>query len=172
MRFFTADRKQLPERLAKFNLTLAPEKTRLLRFTRYEVHRSESFEFLGFEFRWGENRHKRPQVKRRTAREKLRAACREMRAWIEKNRHVGIRPLMATLARKLRGHWNYFGVPHNSTSLWAFHRHACELVYKWLNRRSQRRSFTWARFNAMLERYAMPKPRITEKAPKRRYAYV
>jgi hypothetical protein len=74
----------------------------------------ESFEFLGFEFRWGQNRHKRPQVKRRTVRKKLRAACREMQAWIKKNRQAGIRPLMATLARKLRGHWNYFGVPHNS----------------------------------------------------------
>jgi len=164
-------REQLPERLAKFGLSLAPEKTRMLRFTRYEVHKSESFEFLGFEFRWGQNRHKRPQVKRRTVRKKLRAACREMQAWIKKNRHAGIRPLMATLARKLRGHWNYFGVPHNSKSLWEFYRHACELVYKWLNRRSQRRSFTWARFNAMLERYKIPKPRITEKAPKRRYAY-
>ena len=79
-------REQLPERLAKFNLTLAPDKTRLLRFTRYEVHKSESFEFLGFEFRWGQNRHKRPQVKRRTVRKKLRAACREMQAWLKKNR--------------------------------------------------------------------------------------
>lgn len=164
--------KQLPERLAKFNLTLAPDKTRMLRFTRYEVHKSERFEFLGFEFCWGLNRHKRPQVKRRTARKKLRAACHEMQAWIQKNRHKGIRPIMATLARKLRGHWNYFGVPHNSKSLWEFYRHAIELVYKWLNRRSQRRSFTWARLNAMLERYGIPKPRITETAPKRRYAYV
>ena len=85
---------------------------------------------------------------------------------------TNIRPIMATLARKLRGHWNYFGVPHNSKSLWEFYRHACELVYKWLNRRSQRRSFTWARFTAMLERYQIPKPSITEKPPKRRYSYV
>jgi group II intron reverse transcriptase/maturase len=162
---------QLPKRLAKFALASAPEKTRMIRFTRYEVHKSESFEFLGFEFRWGQDRHKRPHVKRRTARKKLRSACREMRAWIKKNRHEGIRPIMATLARKLRGHWNYFGVNYNSKSLWEFYRHACELVYMWLNRRSQRRSFTWARFTAMLERYQIPKPRITEKPPKRRFSY-
>jgi len=165
-------REQLPKRLAKFSLELALEKTRMLRFTRYEVHKSERFEFLGFEFRWGQNRHKRPQVKRRTVRRKLRAACREMQAWIKKNRHKGIRPLMATLARKLRGHWNYFGVPHNSKSLWEFYRHTCVLVYKWLNRRSQRRSFTWARLTAMLERYQIPKPSIAGKSPKRRYSYV
>lgn len=165
-------RERLPERLAKFNLTLAPEKTRMLRFTRFEVHKSESFEFLGFEFRWGLNRYRRPQVKRRTARKKMRAAGFELQAWIKKNRHKGIRPIMATLARKLRGHWNYFGVPHNSRSLWAFYNLACELVYKWLNRRSQRRSYTWARLNAMLERYGIPKPRISDKRPKLRYAYV
>jgi len=163
--------KQLPERLAKFKLALAPDKTRMLRFTRYEVHKSDSFEFLGFEFRWGQNRQKRPQVKRRTVRKKLRASCHELTTWIKKNRHRGIRPLMATLGRKLRGHWNYFGVPHNSGSLWEFYQYACRVVYKWLNRRSQRRSFTWARFTAMLDRYRIPKPRISTK-PKRRYAYV
>lgn len=162
---------QLPERLAKFKLELAPEKTRMIRFTRYEVHKSERFEFLGFEFSWGQNRHKRPQVKRRTVRKKLRASCCELKAWIRTNRHKGIRPIMATLARKLRGHWNYFGVPHNSKSLWEFYSRACEMVYKWLNRRSQRRSYTWGRFTAMLERYRIPKPRIVTKPPKRRYSY-
>ena len=78
---------------------------------------------------------------------------------------------MATLARKLRGHWNYFGVTHNSKRMWEFFGNACKLVFKWLNRRSQRRSFTWARFNAMMARYQIPKPRITEKKPKRRYSY-
>ena len=161
----------LPERLAKFGLKVAPEKTRMLRFTRYEVHKSESFEFLGYEFRWGQNRKKRPQVKRRTAREKMRSAVREMQAWIKKNRSKGLRLLMPALARKLRGHWNYFGVPHNSKSLWAFYRRTCELVYKWLNRRSQRRSFTWARFTAMLDRYQIPKPKIAVRSPKRRFLY-
>ena len=164
-------RQQLPERLAKFMLEVAPDKTRMFRFTRYEVHESNSFEFLGFEFRWGQNRHKRPQVKRQTVRKKLRSSCREMQAWIKANRSLGIRPLMATLARKLRGHWNYFGVPHNSLSLWSFYKYTCEVVYKWLNRRSQRRSFTWERFNAMLDRYRIPKPSISTK-PKKRYSYV
>ena len=165
-------RGQLPGRLAKFGLDVAPDKTRMLRFTRYEVHKSERFEFLGFEFRWGQNRNMRPQVKRRTVRVRLRKAFQEMQDWIRNNRHKGLRPIMATLARKLRGHWNYYGVPHNSKSLWEFYHRVCEMVHKWLNRRSQRRSFTWARFSAMLERYQIPKPCITEKRPKRRYAYV
>ena len=167
-RFFS---KGLKERTAKFFLELAEEKTRMIRFTRYEVHESESFEFLGFEFQWGQDRNKRAHVKRRTTRKKQRASCREITAWIRKNRHKGLRPLMATLARKLRGHWNYFGVHCNSKSLWEFYSHVCKVVYKWLNRRSQRRSFTWARFTAMLERYNIPKPRITEKPGKRRFSF-
>jgi len=161
----------MKERLKKFALEVAEEKTRMIRFTRYEVHKSESFEFLGFEFRWGQNRHKRPQVKCRTMRGKLRKACRDIEAWIKGNRHKGIRPLMATLARKLRGHWNYYGVHFNSKSLWRYYGHACSVVHKWLNRRSQRRSFTWERFLAMLDRYCIPKPCITEKSPRRRFSY-
>jgi RNA-directed DNA polymerase len=159
---------QLQKRLAKFSLELAPEKTQMMKFTRFEIHKARSFEFLGFEFRWGLNRHMRPQVKRRTARKKQRAACQAMQEWIKKNRNKGLRPMMATLKKKLHGHWNYYGVHHNSKSLWDYYRHTCNVVLKWLNRRSQRRSFSWERFLAMLERYGIPKPRITEKPSKRR----
>ena len=136
-------RTMLPQRLARFSLELAPDKTHLLRFSRFAVQASEKFEFLGFEFRWGRNRHLQPQVKRRTSRSKLRKAMADLTAWIKKNRHRGVRPLMATLIRKLRGHYNYYGVTHNSDSLWEYWTHANLVVYKWLNRRSQRRSFTW-----------------------------
>lgn len=165
-------REQLPQRLAKFSLELAPEKTNMIRFSRFEIRNARSFEFLGFEFRWGLNRHKRPQVKRRTARKKHRAACEAIQKWIKGNRNEGLRPIMATLKKKLYGHWNYYGVHHNSKSLWDYYYHTCHVVLKWLNRRSQRRSFTWVRFLAMLERYGIPKPRITEKPARRRYSNV
>jgi group II intron reverse transcriptase/maturase len=165
--------RQAQERLAKFMLSFSLEKTHLIRFTRFETKNSRSFEFLGFEFRWGLNRHYKPQVKRRTLRKKLQAACREMTAWIRKERcKQGLRGLMATFRRKLQGHWNYFGVHLNSNSLWEFYRSACQIVFKWLNRRSQRRSFTWERFERMLDRYQIPKPRITQKVPRKRYACV
>ncbi len=162
---------RLKERLEKFGLTLAAEKTRLVKFTRYEIHRNESFNFLGFEFRWGLDRHRRPHVKRRTMRVRLRGALRELTAWIRGARSEGLRPLLRTLSKKLLGHWNYYGVYYNSDSLWEFYRQACRVVFKELNRRSQRRSYSWDRFKAMLARYAIPKPRITEPAVKRRYAF-
>ena len=160
----------LKERLARFGLTLSEEKTRLVKFTRYKIHRSESFNFLGFEFRWGLDRNRRPHVKRRTMRARLRRAIGEMTAWIKEERSAGIRPTMRTLAKKLLGHWNYYGVHYNSDSLWEFYKHTCRVVFTWLNRRSQRRGYSWARFNAMLARYQIPRPRIVEPAVKRRFA--
>jgi len=161
----------LKERLAKFGLSLSEEKTRLVKFTRYAIHRNESFSFLGFEFRWGLDRHRRPHVKRRTMRERLRRGLREMVAWLKAERSAGLRPIMRTLAQKLVGHWHYYGVYYNSASLWEFYRQVCRVVFKWLNRRSQRHSYSWNRFNGMLARYAIPKPRITEPAMKRRFAF-
>lgn len=160
----------LPERLKRFGLETAPEKTRMLCFSRFGEHRNERFEFLGFEFRWGLNRYLKPQVKRRTSRTRQRRAMNELTEWIKKSRHQGLRPIMARLIRKLRGHYNYYGVIHNSESLWEYWKHVNEVVYKWLNRRSQRRSFTWRKFNAMVERYNVPRPSIREKPSKRRYS--
>jgi hypothetical protein len=162
--------KMLKERLGKFGLSLSEEKTRLVKFTRYEIHRNESFNFLGFEFRWGLNRHRRPHVKCRTMRARLSRALREMTVWLKAERSDGLRPTMKTLAKKLLGHWNYYGIHYNSSSLWEYYRLVCGLVFKWLNRRSQRRGYSWARFYLLLARYAIPKPRITEPALKRRFA--
>ena len=47
-RFYQA----LPERLAKFGLQVAPEKTRIHRFSRFHPSRKRRFTFLGFEFYW------------------------------------------------------------------------------------------------------------------------
>ena len=162
-------RAQLPQRMSRFSLELAPDKTRLLCFSRLKIHKGEKFDFLGFEFRWGRNRHLKPQVKRRTSRKRLNRAMTDLTAWIKKMRHRGLRPLMATLIRKLRGHYNYYGVTHNSNSLWEYWEHTKRVVYKWLNRRSQRRSFTWQKFTGMLERYKVPCPTIKETPGRKRF---
>src|SRR5262249_3250840 len=78
----------LPKRLAKFNLQVAPEKTRLLRFSRFHPGMQRRFTFLGFEFFWMPDRQGVPRVKRRTARKKLQAACQRLTAWIKQHRHL------------------------------------------------------------------------------------
>jgi group II intron reverse transcriptase/maturase len=159
MRFYA---EQLPERLAKFSPALSEEKTRMIKFSRFEPEQRERFDFLGFEYRWEPNSKGEAQVKRRTSRKRLLRAKSEITEWIRKARSLGLRAIMGTLKRKLRGHYNYYGVYHNLESLWQYWHHAMRVVFKWLNRRSRRRSFNWKRFNAILKRYEGPYPYQTE----------
>ena len=78
----------LPTRLEKCNLEVAPDKTHLLRFSRFHPSTKRRFTFLGFEFFWKRDRQGVPRVMRRTARTKLQAACRRMKEWIKLNRHL------------------------------------------------------------------------------------
>lgn len=71
---------------------------------------------------------------------------------------------MKTVAAKHRGHWNYYGVIGNSKSLGHYRTETCRVLQYWLNRRSQRRSYTWGTFNRLLKRFMVPLPRIWEKA--------
>ncbi|HDL86007.1 MAG TPA: group II intron reverse transcriptase/maturase, partial [Candidatus Acetothermia bacterium] len=52
----------------------------------------------------------------------------------------------------------------NMTSLWIFYREVVKLLYKWLNRRSQRRSLTWEGIKRVLKAYAFPSPNQTHRA--------
>jgi group II intron reverse transcriptase/maturase len=151
----------MDKRLGKFNLKLSQEKTRAIRFTRFETKRSESFVFLGFEFRWGLSRKNRPLVRMRTAKAKFRMALAALTKWIKIERYasdmVGI---MDGLSAKLLGHFNYYGVSGNMDMLCSFHHHALQIVFKWLNRRSQRKSYNWNGFNELLKQFELPQPRI------------
>lgn len=153
----------LGARLGKFGLALAPDKTRTLRFCLFDLAGSGRFDFLGFEFRWEEGRRGGRFVKRRTSRTKLRSSLANFAAWIKKHRHQPLRRLFATLNSKYRGYWNYYGVIGNSASLHRFFYLTQRLLFKWLNRRSQRRSYTWVAFNALVQHFQVERPRITER---------
>jgi group II intron reverse transcriptase/maturase len=155
-RFYAA----LGPRLEKFGLTLAAEKTRILPFSRQQPRGQGRFEFLGFEFRWGQDRTGKAHLKRRTARPKLRASLQRFTQWCRESRHLRLRGLFARLNTKLRGYYNYYGVYGNSPSLKQFFEGAMQILLKWLNRRSQRRSYTWQGFAAILERFKVERPRI------------
>jgi RNA-directed DNA polymerase len=148
----------LPKRLNKFALSVAPEKTHLHRFSRFHPGRNRRFAFLGFEFYWEADTKGTPRVWRRTAKKKLRNSIRACKEWLKANRPKPLAALLTTLARKVRGHYNYFRVVGNSRGLWTFYKEVVKLLYKWLNRRSQRRSLTWSRLNRVLERFAFPRP--------------
>lgn len=154
-----ADRflQELEERLAKFGLKLSPTKTRRLAFSR-EGGGKTSFDFLGFEFRWGRDRLRRPHLKRRTARKSLRRSLARFTAWCREGRHTPITRLMRKVRLKLAGYYRYFGIYDNTRSLWRFYFEAMRILQKWLNRRSDRRSYNWAGFAALLEDFQIPRP--------------
>jgi hypothetical protein len=152
------------QRLAKFGLELALDKTKILRFGRGGGEHNGRFDFLGFEFRWENSRKGFAVVKRRTSRKKLRGAVQRFTQWIREHRHDKLKQTMKTVAQKHQGHWNYYGLIGNSESLSDYRTLTLRALFYWLNRRSQRRSHTWRSFNRLLKRFGVPLPRISEKA--------
>ncbi len=114
---------------------MAPEKTHLLRCSRFHPSMRRRLTFLGFEFAWMPERQGVPRVKRRTARKKLQAACRRMTAGITQHRHLPGRAFYRQGKSRLRGHDNYDGVPGNSRSLQRFFERTLRCVLTWRNRR-------------------------------------
>ncbi len=160
MRFYRA----LGKRLGKYGLKLAMNKTRVMSFSRFRKYEKTRFDFLGFEFRWGSNRLGTDQLKRRTSRKRLQRSIANFTAWIKENRHRRLPGLFKDLNIKLRGYYNYYGVIGNFESLEAFLYQVKRLLYKWLNRRSQRKSYAWRGFGQVLDYFRLEKPRITEQA--------
>jgi RNA-directed DNA polymerase len=150
-------------RLAKFGLEVAADKTRTLRFGRNGGSHNGRFDFLGFEFYWEPDRKGEPRVKRRTATKKHLAALQRIRDWVKEHRYQRLSRTMETLRAKLRGTWNYYGIIGNFRRMQLLYDEACRSLYKWLNRRSQRRSLTGPAVNRLMARFQVPHPRIVEK---------
>jgi len=159
--------KALKDRLAKFGLEVAADKTKTLRFGHNGGPHNGRFDFLGFEFYWEPDRQGKPRVKRRTATKKWRAGVQRMKEWVKTHRHQKLSQTLTTLKAKLQGTWNYYGLIGNYRRMMLFYDETCRTLHKWLNRRSQRQSLTWSAFNRMLARFQVPRPRIVEKNDQR-----
>lgn len=159
--------KALKERLAKFGLEVATDKTKTLRFGHNGGPHNGRFDFLGFEFYWEPDRQGKPRVKRRTATKKLRAGIQRMTEWVQTHRHQKLSRTLKTLKAKLQGTWNYYGLIGNHHRMQLFYEATCRTLHKWLNRRSQRQSMRWSAFNRMLARFQIPRPRIVEQNRRR-----
>lgn len=163
-------REVLPKRLARFGLTLHPEKTRLIDFQRpgraERTRPRATFDFLGFTLFWGLSRRGFWALKVITARDRFTRALRAVKEWAARVRHWPVQEQVRALARKLRGHFRYFGVPGNSS---AISRFLYEVKWRWwraLARRSQR-GLTWAGFCEILSRHPLPPARLPPWRPRR-----
>jgi len=157
----------LPKRLGKYGLELHPDKTRLVDFRRPDRFAPAgagdgpgTFDLLGFTHHWSKARSGKWVVKQRTAKDRLRRALKRVAEWCREHRHDDVRAQQEALARKLRGHYGYFGITGNSRMIGRFCRAVKGVWREWLNRRSQRASMPWKRMYRLLERYPLPAPRI------------
>ena len=157
------------ERFATFGLALEPSKTRLLEFGRFAAEnrkkrgegKPETFDFLGFthycsiSYKTG-----RFRMKRKTAHKKYSMKLKEMNLWLKHNRHLRLSVLIGMLNVKLRGHYQYYGITDNSDCIENFRDETQRMLFKWLNRRSQRKSYNWDGFNELLKIFPLDRPRI------------
>jgi hypothetical protein len=156
-------RKALAGRLARYKLTLNEQKTRLVDFTRpRNGHpRPGVFDFLGFTFYWGRSRKGAPLPKVKTSGKRMRAKLKAINAWCRTIRsRYPLSYIWAVYCAKLRGHIQYYGVSFNTRAVHTFLVKATRILYTWLNRRSQRRSFTWEQFTLFIEANPLPRARV------------
>ena len=154
---------ELGKRLKKFGLELSKEKTRVISFSRFRKEERTSFDFLGFEFRWKTSRKGNDIIGKRTSKKKYKQALSRFTEWIKKSRNKRITWIFGRLNMKLRGHYNYYGVIGNIKRLVDYFNGVMRLLFKWLNRRSQRRSFNFKGFRELCKHFKVLRPRIVER---------
>lgn len=159
---------KLKERFARYGMELHPEKTRGISFGRYEERnakrqnrRANTFDFLGFTHYCGKSRKGNFMVHRKTSSAKFRKKCKELNAWLKAVRNaMPTKEWWPTLAAKLSGHYQYYGISGNMCALRRYYTAALRLTRKWLNRRSQCGKFWWKQFAEYVKRYPLPRPAI------------
>ena len=167
----------LRERLARFNLALHPEKTRLLEFGRYAAtNRQErglgkpgTFDFLGCTHICGRGRNGKFTVARQTMRKRLRAKLKEVKAELRQRWHAPIPEVGSWLRAVVSGHFRYYGVAGNLRSLAQFRVAVARLWHRALERRSQKARVRWERMVRLIERW-LPPARIYHAYPSQRLA--
>jgi group II intron reverse transcriptase/maturase len=150
-------------RLGKFGLKLSESKTRLVRFSRFAIGET-SFDFLGFTLRWMLTREGKPAIRAETKKSRLLKARESARQFIHDNRNRRLKGLFQKVGQKLSGFYAYFGTPGNSSALRTLYQEARSSLMKYLNRRSQRKSYSWEAFEQLLLAFPLPEPRILRKA--------
>ncbi|PHJ38036.1 RNA-directed DNA polymerase, partial [Desulforamulus profundi] len=159
---------ELIKRLEKFNLNIAPEKSKIIEFGLFAArnvkkrgeNKPETFDFLGFTHYCGVSQNGKFRVKRKTSRKKYQGALYRMKQWIKANRTTPVSILLEQIKPKLVGYYRYYGITDNGPMIHRYWYEVTKLLFKWINRRSQRNSYTWEKFLLLLKVKPLPKPKI------------
>jgi group II intron reverse transcriptase/maturase len=157
--------KELGDRVERFGLKLNTEKTQLIHLEktkRMKGVKQPTFNFLGFTFFLGKSKAGRVIPKVCSEAKRIRKKVRDIKEWLKKSRHrLRLRNLWHRLRSRVRGHIQYFAVSHNLHAVQSFVHICTSLFFKWINRRSQKRSINWDKFKLFLEREPMPEIKTT-----------
>jgi RNA-directed DNA polymerase len=155
----------LPKRFSRFGLSIHPEKTVMIKFSRPMARRASgdgngTFDFLGLTHYWARSRRGYWVIKRKTARKRLRRAKKSLWRWCRANRHLPLQDQYRMLCQKLRGHFQYYGIRGNSRKIAEVQYHAEEAWRYWLSRRSHKSAISWEKFQKLKKVFVLPAPRI------------
>lgn len=160
-------RESLGKRLEKYKLKLNEDKTKQVPFDKRLVEQGVEqgiFDFLGFTFYWGRAKSGRVIPKLKTKAKTMKAKLDKVKEWIKEIKDKEpLKIIWKTFVAKLRGHINYYGVSHNADNVSKFIYEATNIVFKWLNRRSQRKSFTWEKFKKYIDTHPLPTVKIVHR---------
>ncbi len=158
----------LKERLAKFGLKIAEGKSRVIGFGRYEWEKARreggkvaTFDFLGFTHYCDKTRRGKFKLGRKTSSKKFRQKMKAVNQWLKRVRNrVTLAEWWKVYRLKLLGHYRYYGISGNMLALRKFYRETSALAFKWINRRSQKKSFTYAQYCNFKKYNPLPEPKI------------
>ena len=155
----------LPNRLKQGGLELALDKTRIIPFGRFAIEncnigKPKTFDFLGLTHYCSTSKNGKFRVKRKTSIRKFRKKISEFNEWCKENRNLKLDEIMITFKKKLIGHYNYYGITDNYHMINKYQWWMYKTLFKWLNRRSQRKSYTWEEFLQICKKYNIPRAQI------------
>lgn len=148
----------LKKKMGRFGLMLEENKTRLLTFSRFAEEdlakinkKPETFDFLGFTHYISRSRNGKFKVKRRTSSKKYRKKSKQMNTYIRDMRFEKKKYIIGKVNRVLTGYYHYYGITDNYQMMDGFRHRVICILFFWMNRRSQRKSYTWDGFNEVLK---------------------
>ena len=160
----------LGKRLARYGLTLHPEKTRFIDFRfkrpngmRHAATSGTTFDFLGFTHVWVRSRQGKDVVRQSTAKNRFARALASVADWCRHNLHRAIGEQHLHLSRVMRGHFAYYGITGNGRRLRWYAQQVERIWQKWLSRRGQQGAFLWTRLRELLKRHPLPSAKIVHR---------
>jgi RNA-directed DNA polymerase len=164
----------LRKRLAKFGLTLEPNKTQLVEFGRFaDRHaskrgrkRPETLYFLGFTLYCTRNRKGHFKVGFRTEKSRLHRSLTNLRDLMRRMRHLPVKEQAINLNRVLRGHYAYYGIAGNLRALQRVHRAVERYWRKMLSSRNREGRVTWEVFHKIKACYPLQRPKLVLPYPR------